>query len=67
MTRWHTITLTILRTRLVAVGEWCSTCALPAALHLEHLVTLNHGRPRYLNGWWCTECETGETEELRLE
>lgn len=67
ISRWVTITLEILRTRLIATGGWCEECALPSVLELEHLVTVNGRGPRYLRGWWCDECRTGESEELYLE
>lgn len=53
-----TIAVTVLRSRLLTTGEWCDTCALPAAATIELLLDWPGARePFYLVGDYCPECE----------
>jgi len=61
------VTVELLRTRVVATGEWCPRCALPGAVRLEHLLRIRpHGRPRYLEGLGCTDCGAVDVEDMDL-
>lgn len=56
-----TLTLHILRARLVERGVWCDHCLLPSAARVELLLRLGEdGKPYYHIGRMCAGCNTQE-------
>lgn len=55
-----TVTLYVMRARLVEHGVWCDHCLLPSAARVELLLRVDDGKPYYHIGRMCAGCNTHE-------